>query len=303
MASTAIPTVKIIPAIPGNVSVASNNVKIPTSRNKLIINAVLAIKPKTLYLNIIKNITRKKPIIRANIPASIESWPKSGPTVRSSIIFNGAGRAPDLKSKARSVADWKVKSPLICPEPPIIASLITGALIIFPSNTIASLLPIPEEVALPNLLAPALSKEKDTIVSLFWLSIPGWASIKLSPLNIILLLTIASSDPSSKTNFSEPKLGSSFWIMNLNVKFAVLPKSDLILMGSSNPGNSTSILSIPLLNILGSLVPTSSIRLLTISRAWFNEDSLSSINPYLEYFKLKTLFLTSKSNSWVLNLV
>ena len=32
LASTAIPTVKIIPAIPGNVSVASNNVKIPTNK-------------------------------------------------------------------------------------------------------------------------------------------------------------------------------------------------------------------------------------------------------------------------------
>ena len=150
--------------------VASNNVKIPTNKNKLIINAVLAIKPKTLYLYNIKKITRKKPIIRANIPASIESWPKSGPTVRSSIIFNGAGSAPDLKSKARSVADWKVKSPLICPDPPIIASLTTGALIIFPSNTIASLLPIPVVVALPNLLAPTLSKEKDTDIKKILLS-------------------------------------------------------------------------------------------------------------------------------------
>ena len=64
------------------------------------------------------------------MPASIESWPKSGPTVLSSIIFKGAGKAPDLSSNARSVADWKVKSPEICPEPPIIGSLTEGALII-----------------------------------------------------------------------------------------------------------------------------------------------------------------------------
>ena len=49
-ASTAIPTVKIIPAIPGSVRVASNNVKIPTNKNKLEIKARLAIKPKNLYL-------------------------------------------------------------------------------------------------------------------------------------------------------------------------------------------------------------------------------------------------------------
>ena len=49
-ASTAIPTVKIIPAIPGNVRVASNNVNTPTSKNKFEINAKFAMTPKTLYL-------------------------------------------------------------------------------------------------------------------------------------------------------------------------------------------------------------------------------------------------------------
>ena len=49
-ASTAIPTVKIIPAIPGNVNVASKIVKIPINISKFAINAVLAIKPNILYL-------------------------------------------------------------------------------------------------------------------------------------------------------------------------------------------------------------------------------------------------------------
>ena len=38
-------------------------------------------------------------------PALIESSPRSGPTVLSSIIFRGAGKAPDRRSKAKSVAD------------------------------------------------------------------------------------------------------------------------------------------------------------------------------------------------------
>ena len=42
-------------------------------------------------------ITKKKPIINEKIPASMESCPRSGPTVLSSIIFKGAGNAPDLK--------------------------------------------------------------------------------------------------------------------------------------------------------------------------------------------------------------
>jgi len=49
--------------------------------------------------------TNINPIIRAIVPASIESFPRSGPTVLSSIIDNGAGRAPDLNNKAKSVAD------------------------------------------------------------------------------------------------------------------------------------------------------------------------------------------------------
>ena len=104
-------------------------------------------RPKNLYLKNIKIITSKNPILKAKIPALIESCPKSGPTVRSSIIFNGAGKAPDLNNNAKSVADWKVKLPLICPLPPAIELLITGALTILPSKTIASLLPIPFDVA------------------------------------------------------------------------------------------------------------------------------------------------------------
>ena len=49
-ASTAIPTVKIIPAMPGNVKVASRIVKTPTSIIKFAIKAKLAIKPNILYL-------------------------------------------------------------------------------------------------------------------------------------------------------------------------------------------------------------------------------------------------------------
>ena len=50
LASTAMPTVKIIPAIPGNVNVASRIVRIPININRFAINAILAINPKILYL-------------------------------------------------------------------------------------------------------------------------------------------------------------------------------------------------------------------------------------------------------------
>ena len=44
-----------------------------------------------------------KPTIKDNLPDSIESLPKSGPTVLSSTIFFGVGKAPDLNNKAKSV--------------------------------------------------------------------------------------------------------------------------------------------------------------------------------------------------------
>ena len=49
--------------------------------------------------------TSKKPMANEIAPALIESSPRSGPTVRSSIMLRGAGKAPDLSSKAKSVAD------------------------------------------------------------------------------------------------------------------------------------------------------------------------------------------------------
>ena len=86
----------------------------------------------------------------------------------------------------------------------------------------------------------------------------------------------------SNSNFSDPKVSSLSWVTNLKVKFAVLPNNFLILIGSSRPGNSTKILSFPLLKILGSFVPISSTLLLTISIAWFCDEVLICINPYFE---------------------
>ena len=64
LASTAIPTVNIIPAIPGKVKVASKIVRTPIKSNKLITKAILVIKPNILYLKSIKRITRINPISR-----------------------------------------------------------------------------------------------------------------------------------------------------------------------------------------------------------------------------------------------
>ena len=61
------------------------------------------------------------------LPASIESWPRPGPTVRSSMMFSVAGSAPARSSTARSLALCAVKLPEIWPWPPRMGSRICGA--------------------------------------------------------------------------------------------------------------------------------------------------------------------------------
>ena len=76
--------------------------------------------------------------MQANFPDSIESIPRLGPTDLSSNIFNGAGKAPALKSIDKSVTSWNVNCPVIIPLPPVIGSLIFGALITLLSRIIAN---------------------------------------------------------------------------------------------------------------------------------------------------------------------
>ena len=55
-----------------------------------------------------------------------------------------------------------MKFPEICPLPPVIASLMTGAVIRPPSKTIANLDPTFSEVILAKRSEPSLLKEKAT---------------------------------------------------------------------------------------------------------------------------------------------
>ena len=101
--------------------------------------AMSATIPNTLYLNIINMITKIKPIINAFFQASMESNPKLGPTVLSSRTLIGAGNEPALSNTAKSLAALAEKLPLILPWPPVIGSLICGALTTLLSKSIASL--------------------------------------------------------------------------------------------------------------------------------------------------------------------
>ena len=60
-----------------------------------------------------KMIMSAPPKIVALIPASMESFPNKGPTVRSSSMRMGAGRAPERNAKASFDASSYVNCPLI----------------------------------------------------------------------------------------------------------------------------------------------------------------------------------------------
>ncbi len=67
------------------------------------------------------------PMAQAVRPERIESSPRLGPTVRSSMIFTGAGSAPARRTMARLRASSERKFPSTIPAPPGMRPLIRGA--------------------------------------------------------------------------------------------------------------------------------------------------------------------------------
>ena len=102
-------------------------------------------------------------MIAAEVPESIESFPRPGPIVFSSNISKGAGRAPALNNIERLLASSTVKPPSICPEPPKIGVRITGAEITSLSKIIAKGLPTFSDVAFAKYFPPSESNLKFTI--------------------------------------------------------------------------------------------------------------------------------------------
>ncbi len=125
--------------------------------------------------------------MEARVPASTESAPSPGPTVRSSRIFKGAGSAPARSKIAKSFAVSTEKLPVMRPDPPKIGERITGADITLSSSTIANGLPTLALVTSPNFLPPAESNLKSTSGSPVCGSKPTLASTRRSPLTMTRL--------------------------------------------------------------------------------------------------------------------
>ncbi len=85
-----------------------------------------------------KTTTMIVPIRAAVRPFLTESDPSDGPTVRSSMMWTGAGSAPARSTIERSFEVWMSKLPVIDASPPVMRSRITGAEFTLPSSTIAS---------------------------------------------------------------------------------------------------------------------------------------------------------------------
>ena len=227
--------------------------------------------------------TRMRPMMQAILPARIESAPRSGPTVRSSRMVSGAGKAPARSSNARSFASTVVKLPEMMPEPPMIGSRMTGALMTLPSSTMAKGRPTFALVTLPNFLAPVVSKRK--LITGRPCSTVGWESTRVSPATMIRFFTtysmgrpVVGSISSSEGRISEPggglppraRISAAETVVSTRRKFilAVWPSNLLTRSGSSMPGSCTMMRSRPWRWIEGSEVPNSSIRRRTISTDW-----------------------------------
>src|SRR5262249_26161001 len=140
--------------------------KMPKIIATLIATAIFANRPNNPYVANMNAITMAAPTYDDVLPLAIESWPRPGPTVRSSMMVSGAGNAPALSRMARSLALSTVKLPDICPEPPRMGSRMTGADITWLSRTMANGLPTFSCVTWANLRAPDVLNRKDTIGSL-----------------------------------------------------------------------------------------------------------------------------------------
>ena len=187
LASTAIPMVSAIPAMPGNVSVAPSMLINPIRMNRLSTRAISANKPNKPYVAKTNARTKAVPIRQDFLPDSMESVPNPGPTIRSSTTSSGAGKAPERNINASSLADCGVKLPVMMPLPPVMADLISGAVITLPSKTMARRLPTFSRVAMPKRLAPCELKRNETTDSIPEKS--PRASDKCSPPTIDLRFT------------------------------------------------------------------------------------------------------------------
>ena len=132
-ASTAIPIDRIIPAIPGSVSVMWSVFRKNSSRIVYNVSAIEARNPGTRKMIIIIRKMIPSPIAPAISDVRRASEPSLAPTTWEDSSLRVSGSAPILIVLARFDASSKSSIPSIWALPPLICSLTTGALTTAPS--------------------------------------------------------------------------------------------------------------------------------------------------------------------------
>ena len=121
--------------------------------------------------------------------------------------------------------------------------------------------------------APLASSVRLTVGSCVWLSKPGWASVRFSPVSTTCFLTMTDwpvrSGNRSDPNGTGPRPASAARASALSStsrtsSVAVRPRMSLALAVSCTPGNCTTMRSIPCCWITGSDTPSSLIRLCSV---------------------------------------
>ena len=221
--------------------------------------------------------TPRKPQATLLKPLAMLSAPRLGPMVRSSTISIGAASEPARSSSAVSAASCVVMRPLICTRPPPISLRITGAVttspLPFSNSRMAMRLPTLSRVMFLKMVDPLPSSVRFTVGSCVWLSKPGWASVRFSPVRMTCFLTI-SVRPSRSGNFSAPKgtgplpVAAAFAsVLSSTMRtssVAVRPRISLALAVSCTPGSCTTTRSRPCCWITGSATPSSLMRLCSV---------------------------------------
>ena len=234
-----------------------------------------------------KLITARIAIAAAIAPARIESRPRSGPTVRSSIAFSLTGSLPEDSEMASSLAVSTVKPPLICAVPPRIGSLILGADSTLLSRMMAKGLPVLSVVARPKRRAPWLSKRMVTTGAPDCGSKACAADAICSPETMARRWTAIAPEPSAIGRIWLPGgarpcatcAGSACWSTSLNSSRAVWPIRRFRLSGSSMPGTCTRMRLVPWLMTVTSRVPEGSMRRRTTSRATVIASLIACASP------------------------
>ena len=205
-----------------------------------------------------KSVTATKPQVTLSKPLAMFSAPRLGPMVRSSMISMGAASEPARNNSAVSAASTVVIRPEICTRPPPISLRMTGEVttspLPFSNSKIAMRLPTFSRVISLKMRAPLASKVRWTAASWVWLSKPGWASVRFSPVNTTTFFTMTAWPLRSKyfsapngtgplpTSANRASLPSS--TMRIS-RVAVRPKMSLALAVSCTPGSCTTMRSKP----------------------------------------------------------